>query len=76
MKNALIVIKKVNEPDVMNYVVTEDGHVHAADGTHIGDYDEVFGSGYTLTEDGHIHAADGTHVGEVNGETAEDTHAE
>lgn len=43
------------------YSVTEDGHVHAADGTHLGTVEELFGesgTGNIITEDGHDHAAE------------------
>lgn len=54
------------------YTVTEDGHVHAADGTHLGTVEELFGegAGTVVTEDGHIHAEDGTHIGTVGEEGA------
>ena len=54
------------------YTVTEDGHVHAADGSHIGTVEELFGegAGTVVTEDGHIHAEDGTHIGTVGEEGA------
>ena len=45
------------------YYVTADGHVHTADGTHVGDAAEMFGEGYTVSEDGHVHDAAGNHVG-------------
>lgn len=48
------------------YVITEDGHVHAADGTHIGTYDES--TGYVITADGHVHTIDGAHIGTVSTE--------
>ena len=35
--------------DSTSLVITEDGHVHTADGTHLGTYDEIFG---TITEAG------------------------
>lgn len=38
---ALVIIQHTSSD---SYVITEDGHVHAADGTHIGTYDELFGS--------------------------------
>lgn len=59
---ALIVARFVT-PDSSDYIITADGHVHTADGAHVGDAAEMFGEGYTVTEDGHVHAADGTHVG-------------
>ena len=46
-----------------DYVITADGHVHAADGTHLGTTDEMLGDKYIITTDGHVHAEDGTHVG-------------
>lgn len=62
---ALIVVQLTQGAgDDPGYVVTQDGHVHAPDGTHIGTYEEVFGEGgYVVTEGGHVHAPDGTHVG-------------
>ena len=66
---ALIVARFVT-PASTEYIITADGHVHTADGAHVGDAAEMFGEGYTVTEDGHVHAADGTHVG-----TAEATEA-
>lgn len=48
------------------YTVTEDGHVHAADGTHIGTVEEIFGEGAVVTGDGHVHSADGDHIGDLN----------
>ena len=50
------------------YIVTADGHVHTAGGTHVGDAAEMFGEGYTISEDGHVHAADGSHVATYDGE--------
>lgn len=47
----------------LDYVITADGHVHTADGTHLGTTDEVIGEKYIVTSDGHVHAEDGTHVG-------------
>ena len=44
------------------YVITEEGHVHDADGNHIGAYDE--NTGLVITDDGHVHTVDGAHVGE------------
>ena len=58
---ALAISNALNTPE--EYFVTADGHVHTADGTHVGDAAEMFGEGYTISEDGHVHAADGTHVG-------------
>ena len=46
-----------------DYVITADGHVHAADGTHLGTTDEMLSDKYIITADGHVHAEDGTHVG-------------
>jgi len=48
------------------YTVTEDGHVHASDGTHIGTVEEIFGEGAVVTGDGHVHSADGDHIGDLN----------
>ena len=45
------------------YFVTADGHVHTADGTHVGDAAEIFGEDFTISEDGHVHDAAGNHVG-------------
>ena len=57
---ALVVSKAVAPGD---YYVTGDGHVHTADGTHVGDAAEMFGEAYTVGEDGHVHDANGNHVG-------------
>ena len=46
--------------------VTEDGHVHAADGTHIGTVEELFGENAVVTEDGHVHSDDGEHIGSLD----------
>ena len=68
---ALIVARFVT-PASSEYIVTADGHVHTADGAHVGDAAEMFGEGYTISEDGHVHAADGTHVGTAETLPAED----
>ena len=54
------------------YYVTADGHVHTADGTHVGDAEELFGEGYTISEDGHVHDASGAHVGTYDATTVEE----
>ncbi len=46
--------------------ITADGHVHTADGQHLGSVEEIFGEGVTVSEDGHIHAEDGSHVGDLS----------
>lgn len=58
-----LIVARFAAPASTEYIVTADGHVHTADGTHVGDAAEMFGEGYTISEDGHVHAADGTHVG-------------
>ena len=58
---ALVVVNALNPNE--EYIVTADGHVHTADGTHVGDATEMFGEGYTVGEDGHVHDANGNHVG-------------
>lgn len=72
---ALIIARAV-APEASDYVITADGHVHAADGTHLGTTEEMFGSDYVVTEDGHVHAPDGTHIGTteevLTGETEEE----
>ena len=70
------VIELITGGNKQTYTVTEDGHIHAADGTHIGTLEELLGeSGYTISEDGHIHAEDGTHVGDLSDLVAgEDSH--
>ena len=55
------------------YFVTADGHVHTADGAHVGEAAEMFGEGYTISEDGHVHDASGNHVATYDGSTAEAT---
>ncbi|MBQ4580022.1 MAG: hypothetical protein IJA83_05115 [Clostridia bacterium] len=55
------------------YYVTADGHVHTADGTHVGDAAEMFGEGYTISEDGHVHDANGNHVATYDGSAADAT---
>lgn len=67
---ALVVANQL-APEASDYVITADGHVHAADGTHLGTSEEMFGSDYVVTEDGHVHAADGTHLGTYD-ETVEE----
>ena len=59
---AALVISNIVNPNE-EYFVTADGHVHTADGTHVGDATEMFGEGYTVSEDGHVHDANGNHVG-------------
>lgn len=66
-----LLISKAFAPEATDYVITADGHVHTADGAHVGTTDELYGSGYVVTEDGHVHAADGTHLG-----TYDDTFAD
>ncbi|MBQ8537411.1 MAG: hypothetical protein IJ461_08445 [Clostridia bacterium] len=57
--------------------ITEDGHVHMADGSHIGTYEEMFGeAAYEVTEDGHVHTADGVHLGTYLPTTAADATTE
>jgi len=80
---AAAAIQRLTADDSVNYVITAEGHVHAADGTHIGTVDELFGSegSVVVTEDGHLHAEDGSHIGTVNetdetNETVEESAAE
>lgn len=73
---ALALIQNLTKDEVVQYVVTEEGHVHTADGTHVGTVEEMFGeNGLVVTQDGHVHAADGTHLGDVEA-PAEDASAE
>ncbi len=59
------------------YIITADGHVHTADGAHVGEAADMFGEDYVITEDGHVHTADGTHVGNYEGDVEDDhDHAE
>lgn len=69
---ALVVARHFTS-EASDYVITADGHVHTADGAHVGDAAELFGSNYTVTEDGHVHAADGTHIGTYDPASAEAT---
>ena len=63
-----LMITNAVAPDSTEYIITADGHIHTADGAHVGDAADLFGSDYTVTEDGHVHAADGTHLGTYSGE--------
>ena len=64
---ALALIQNLTQEKTVQYVVTEEGHVHTADGTHVSTVEEMFGeNGLVVTEDGHVHAADGTHLGSVD----------
>ena len=40
---ALLILRAVT-PESTDYVITGDGHVHTADGAHVGTYEEVFGA--------------------------------
>lgn len=77
----LAIVQAIVGEEPSGYVVTEDGHVHAADGTHISTLEEMLAdenSGLTVTEDGHIHSAAGEHLGTLNtaGSTTESGAAE
>ena len=49
------------------YVVSDDGHIHDAQGNHLADYEELFGdANYTITEDGHVHDENGNHIGDLD----------
>ena len=64
---ALALIQNLTKEESVQLVITEDGHVHTADGAHMGTVEEMFGdNGIVVTEDGHVHAADGTHLGNVD----------
>jgi len=64
---ALALIQNLTKEETVQFIVTQDGHVHTADGAHVGTVEEVFGeNGVIVTEDGHVHAADGSHLGEVD----------
>ena len=64
---ALALVQKLTQEETVQYVVTQDGHVHTASGEHVGSVEELFGDGgLVVTEDGHVHAPDGTYVGEVD----------
>lgn len=52
------------------YTVTEDGHIHAADGTHIGTVEELFGEqggNVVIDEEGHIHIVDDSADADASG---------
>ena len=71
---ALALVQKLTQEETVQYVVTQDGHVHTASGEHVGSVEELFGDGgLVVTEDGHVHAPDGTHVGEVDVPAATET---
>ena len=73
---ALALVQRLTKEETVQYVVTQDGHVHTADGAHVGTVEEMFGeNGIVVTEDGHVHAADGSHLGDVEA-PAEDASAE
>ena len=64
---ALALVQRLRQEDTVQYIVTEEGHVHTANGVHVGTVEEIFGAnGLVVTEDGHVHASDGTHLGEVD----------
>ena len=64
---ALALIQNLTKEESVQLVITEDGHVHTADGAHMGTVEEMFGEdGIVVTEDGHVHAPDGTHLGDVD----------
>lgn len=67
-----LVVANALAPEPSDYVITADGHVHDADGNHLGTTEEMFGSDYFVTEDGHVHTADGTHVGTYDDSTEEE----
>ena len=63
---ALALIQKLTQEETVQFVVTQDGHVHTANGEHVGTVEEMFGeNGLVVTEDGHVHAPDGTHLGDA-----------
>lgn len=70
---AQMLLPKPVPVDNTELYITEDGHVHMADGSHVGSVEEMFGEvEYEVTEDGHVHTKDGIHIGTyVPGETAE-----
>ena len=68
------IVDWLNGDEGTGFTVTEDGHVHAADGTHIGTVEEIFGEGVVVTEDGHVHGADGEHVGSLDDIVISDGH--
>jgi len=64
---ALALIQNLTKEESVQLVITQDGHVHTADGVHMGTVEEMFGeNGIVVTEDGHVHASDGTHLGDVD----------
>lgn len=65
-----LVVANALTPDG-EYYVTADGHVHTADGAHVGDAADMFGEGYTISDDGHVHDANGNHVATYDGTVAE-----
>ena len=75
----LAIVQIVTGGNDNGYVVTEEGHIHTADGQHVSTLEEMLaqdGSGLTVTEDGHIHTADGQHLGTVNVGGTSDENAE
>ena len=73
---ALALVQKLTQEETIQYIVTEEGHVHMANGTHVGTVEEIFGeNGLVVTEDGHIHAPDGTHLGSIDELNAAETQA-
>jgi len=62
----LLIAAKLFGGSDSDYTITSDGHVHAADGTHIGTVEDIYGASsdnIIITDDGHVHTADGTHIG-------------
>ena len=71
---ALALVQKLTQEETIQYIVTEEGHVHMANGTHVGTVEEIFGeNGLVVTEEGHIHAPDGTHLGSIDEINAAET---
>ena len=71
---ALALIQNLTKEESVQLVITQDGHVHTADGAHMGTVEEMFGeNGIVVTEDGHVHAADGSHLGDVDVPAADAT---
>ena len=59
-----LVTPKPQPVDSTELYISDDGHVHLADGSHIGSVEEMFGDvEYEVTEDGHVHTKDGIHIG-------------
>lgn len=70
-----LLISKAFAPETSDLIITADGHVHTADGAHVGTTEDLLDTGYIVTEDGHVHAPDGTHLGTYDATPADPTTA-